>query len=528
VGVSAFVAAQELAVEPGTEPLAELMSHEDPSRIAVLYFRSRGGGDDAEFLAAGLTESLIDELSTVDALHVVSSNGSDLYRGSTLPLDSIGRALEVGTLVDGTVAVSGDEVRVSISMVDATDGTQFESRRFDRPRSEIFDLQDSLSVQVAEFLRGKVGEEVGQVQIRRGTSSQEAWERYQRAALAEQSSKTILDEGDVQGAGRELTRADSLFHASEEADEDWVAPKARRSWLAYAQSRLGGLDRSQYLDWIETGIGHADRALALAPNDADALEAKATLTYWSYLLNLADDPDAAFEEAEALFNAALAANPDQASAQTSLSHLLMNKGWVPEAKAAARTAYQNDPFLENANLTLWRLTTSSWDLEDAAEARRWCNEGLRRFPDDYRFHDCQVRVFALPQVEPDIPRAWEHYRVFVELTPPQLRLISEKQGLIYMAMALVRADLPDSARAVAIRGRASGEEDPVRALALLESIVWTWLEDYDEAIQLMGLYISANPAQLEGYRGLVANRDLPWYHKALADQPRFRTLVGVN
>jgi TolB-like protein len=504
----------------------ELKPNEDPRRVAVLYFDTQGGGDDAEFLATGLTESLIDELSTVKALKVVSRNGSELYRHQRPPMDSIGRALGVGTIVDGKVAVAGDRVRVNVSMIDASDGSQFQSTSFDRKRADLFDLQDTLSLQVADFLRRKIGQEMGQIELRRTTHSVEAWELLQQASVAGERATEAVRRGDVPGASRELVQADSILARAEQADPSWVEPITRRGWLAYRQSRLGGFDRSQYGEWISIGLARADSALALAPDDPSALELKGTLLYWKYLLNLYDDEDqaqSAFSQAEALLRKA-----DTPSARASLSHLLLNEGETAQAKIAAQSSYDADPFLENANLTVWRLTRASWDLGDSRETARWCNEGLRRFPDDYRFHQCQLMLYALPDVPSDIPAAWEDERRFVELSPPQIRTISEKQGLQYMAMALVRADLPDSARAVAVRGRASPSIDPLRDIALLESIPRCWLGDWDEAVRLMGLYLAANPSTVAAYKESVAKGQVYWYHEGLQNQPRFRALLGLN
>jgi len=525
VGASAWVARANLM--PEVEGLVELGQTEDPRRVAVLYFGAQGGGEDAEFLAAGLTESLIDELTTVDSISVVSRNGSQLFRDEPRPApDSIGRALGVGTLVDGTVAVAGDRVRVTVNMVNAGDGTQFETTRFERPRQELFELQDTLSLQVADFLRRRIGRELDRIVLRRRTDSQEAWELVQQASVTADRTAEYMEHGDVEAASRALEEADGILARAEQADPSWVEPVTRRGWLAYRQSRLGGLDRSGYDEWTTVGLEHADRALAMSPQDRSALELKGTLLYWRYLLNLIPDEteaDQAFHDAEELFRAA-----GTPAAQASLSHLLANKGENELAYSAARNSYDADPFLENANLTLWRMAQMQWTLGDDRQSRRWCDEGLRRFPEDFRFHQCQLMVFALEGVAPDVAAAWGHLERFVELSPPQVREFNEKQGLQYMAMALVRAQLPDSARAVMVRGRAPADVDPVRTIAMLESIPRSWLGDWDEVMRLMGLYLSANPLQVDGYKNSLAENAIPWYHRGLQDRPDFRSLVGLN
>jgi TolB-like protein len=527
VGASVIVARANTRVDEVESASIVLSDTEDPRRVAVLYFDTQGGGEDAAFLAAGLTESLIDELGTVDSLSVVSRNGSELFRQAPRPpADSIGRALGVGLLVDGTVALAGERVRVTVDMVDAADGTQLRSTRFERPRAQLFDLQDSLSLQVADFLRAEIGLELGQIVLRRGTDSREAWERVQQASLVEDRADEALDLREVDQASATLVAADSILAIAEAADPGWVEPVSRRGWLAYRQSRLGGFDRATWDQWIEIGLGHADRALAIDPDDPSSLDLKGTLLYWRYLLGLIPDPedaDEAYRTAEDLLRAA-----GTPSAQASLAHLLVNRGEIQLGYAAARNSYEADPFLSNANLTLWRLTSSQWDLGDDRQSRRWCDEGRRRFPDYYRFQQCRLMLQSLPGVTPDIPEAWDALARFVELSPPQNAELNEKLGLQLVGAALARAELADSARAVMVRGRASAELDPARGVALRESIGRVILSDWDEATRLMGLYFSANPTAVIGYRTSLAQNMMPWYHAGLEDQPAFRSLLGLN
>ena len=63
---------------------------------------------------------------------------------------------------------------------------------------------------------------------------------------------------------------------------------------------------------------------------------------------------------------------------------------------------------------------------------------------------------------------------------------------------------------------------------MLESIPRSWLGDWDEVMRLMGLYLSANPLQVDGYKNSLAENAIPWYHRGLQDRPDFRSLVGLN
>jgi TolB-like protein len=531
IGTTGFVARSGLTAEGSAAIMAELAPTQDPSRVAVLYMDARGGGD-AEFLASGLTEALIDQLGSVTGLYVVSRNGAQLFRGRTAPPDSIGNTLQVGALVGGTVALAGDRVRVDVALTSSVTGEQIASRRLERPRAEIFALQDELADTVAVFLRQAIGREVGARTLRVSTRSIRAWEFVTQATQATDGAMVLASSGDMHSATQSLAAADSLLAAAEAADPLWVEPIVRRGWVAYRQARLGGTDQSHNEKWIATGLEHATRALAASPHNAGALELRATLGYLRRILNLAhtaDEADRLLHDAEDGLRAAIAAaNGRHASAQNSLAHLLINKGEMAQAKMNALQAYEMDPFLENAHLTIWRIFTSSWSMQDTRDAQKYCAEGMRRFPNDFRFRQCQLMLPALPGAQFDIPGAWAMLDEFTQASPPQVREVNRRRGMIYISMALARAGMADSARAVARSARAGTDIDPLRELSWLESVTWTWLGDTDEAVRQLSLWLSANPHALEGLRADATRRELPWYHRTLLDEPAFRSLVGIR
>ncbi|HEU5050557.1 MAG TPA: serine/threonine-protein kinase [Gemmatimonadales bacterium] len=499
----------------------------DPKRIAVMYFDTRGG-DSLQFLADGLTEALIGQLSQVEPLTVISRNGVDGYRGAAP--DSVARALNVGTLVQGRVEQAGDLLRLTVAMLDE-EGEEIRGTRkvIDRPRGDIFALQDSLAVEVAQFLRARVGEEVSVQESRAGTRNATAWETLQRARDAAERIDQLIASRDTAAVSRQFARADSLFAQAAGEDDRWAAPHTERAWLAFQRVRItiAGGDRSAAARWLEAGRAHAENAVqrsARSP-DADALEARATLVYWRWLLGLEPDPDRGeglLDSAEADFRASIAANPGQASALTSLAHLLVNRGRVAEAQLAATDAYEKDPYLSAANTTVWRLFGTSLDLEDEVNAPRWCEEGQRRFPEDPRFVECQLKLFALRNYPPDIPKAWQLLERYVELSAPEIRDYRRLRGEMLVAIALVRAGRADSARSVMERVRQNtGDLDPTRELQYFEAIAQTMLGDKDRAFELLATYIAVNPSQRRSFR-----LDETWWLRPLRDDPRYARLSG--
>jgi len=498
--------------------LEQLGETEDPRRVAVLYFEPRTPQEEVPFIAAGLSEALIDELSTVGALKVVSRNGVAPFREAAIAPDSVGRALQVATIVNGTVSMADDDLRVAVSFVNAATGDQFGTTRVDGTYSELFQLQDDLAQEVGGFLLRTLGEEIEEIELRAGTDNVEAWSLVQRAAPIEERANGFMQMGDIDAALASLTTADSVLALAEEVAPEWVEPTVRRGWLDYQASRFTGFDDRAAADsWIARGMEHADVAVRLEPENPDALELRGTLQYWKYLLNLGgppDDAEALVRAAEGDLRASVAANPQQASAWTSLSHLLLNQDRVPEAKVAALRSYEADPYLRNVHLTIWRIFGASFDLGDVIEARRWCEEGRRRFPERPRFRQCEIWVNAMPNADPDFDRVWAALDEWVELSPPDDREFNRRQGQMFVALALAQEGLADSARNVAVRARTGPDIDPTRNIAWWEAVVRSFLGDMDEAIEQWNVHVAATPdvsPEDEDY----------WYTEALREDPRF-------
>jgi TolB-like protein len=498
----------------------------DPKHIAVLYFEQRGGADSLSYLADGLTEALIHELGQVSQLQVISRNGVMPYKKAAVSPDSIGRALRVGTLVEGTVTQAANRLRVNVSLINAASGNEIGSKVIERPREEIFALQDDLAKEVSIFLRQQLGQEITLRESRQGARNPKAWDQLQRAEQTTKDVDPLLASGDTSAAGRRLGEADSLLAGAEALDPSWSAPAVMRGWLAYRQTDLvPGLDKDVYAKWLGEGLKHADRALTLKPNDPDALELRGTLRYWRYLINLEPDQSAATQllaSAEQDLRAAVAGNPSAALAWTWLSHMLMGQGQTAEAKLAALRAYEADPYLATVRTTIWRLFQASLDLEDEAESKHWCEEGYRRFPQYYRFTECQLWIFALKGVKPDLPKAWQLLDAYVKLVPANSREFNQHFGQILVSMAIARAGMVDSARHVAERARADASIDPTRDLAQFEAAARLIMGDKEEALRLLTTYVAANPQVRAGMA-----KDDTWWFRDLRSDPRWRSLMGL-
>jgi tetratricopeptide (TPR) repeat protein len=417
--------------------------------------------------------------------------------------------------------------------VNGSNGTEIGSKVLERPREQIFALQDDLAKEVAFFLRQQLGREIQVEAARVGTSNAATWELVQKALTEARGADPLAAAGDTAAASRQYQRADSLLGQAEVSDPAWVTPPTQRAWLAYRRARAAGVEKGPGDEWTRKGLQHAEKALRLKPNDSDALEARGILVYWRWLLNLEPNPEKGAKllaEAEKDLRASVAANPGQASAWTTLSHLLINKSETAEAKLAAMRAYESDPYLANADVTLWRLFSTSADLEDGIEANHWCEEGNHRFPKDPRFTECQIWVLFLRGQKPDIDKAWELYQQFVELTPPDARESEALRGKMMVAVVIARAAttsgnarLRDSAQAVIAQSRGDPSIDPTRDLAQWEAIAQTMLGNKDEAFRQLSTYLASNPQQR-----VSLGKEQLWWFKDLRGDPRWTALAGTQ
>lgn len=497
----------------------------DPHRIAVRYYQDLSRRQTLGHIADGLTEALIGRLAEVSALDVISKNGVAPYRGSDVPRDSIARALRVGSLVEGSVESVGQRLRVTVRLVDGASGADIERTSFERPMGEVLQIRDTLAEQVATFLRQRLGEEVRLREQKAGTRSVAAWVLVQQAEVTRKRADSLARADDLSAAERALGGADSMLASAEAADPAWLEPVVLRAAVAYRHSRPPfPRDPPHVAPWIGVGLQHAERALQREPNHARALELRGTLRYWSWLLRLAPGPsDAAalLREAEQDLRAAVRLDPSLASAWSVLSHLHATNSDLVQAKLDAQRGYEADAFYSTADV-VWRLYTTSYDLEQFADAMHWCDEGERLFPKTARFVECQLWLLTTKAKQPDVTGAWRLVSELQRLTPESDWSFVRLKAQMIVAAVLARAGLGDSARRLAVRSRASPEIDPARSQVYYEAFVRTLVGDRDDALRLLKEYLAANPEQRAD---LV--QDYQWWFRDLRDDPRYRDMAGT-
>jgi TolB-like protein/Tfp pilus assembly protein PilF len=471
-----------------------------PDHIAVLYFKDGVlfSPDDA-YIGSALTETLIEQLSSQDALTVISGNGVRQFENDAVPPDSIARSLNVGTIVDGTVMTTRDSVVVRITVI-GPDGAVLKPYRIASPRGSSLVLADDVARDVSDFLRERIGDEVNQQRWERGTQNDSAWGLVKRSVRLEKLSHAVLEKDGPDAAVEILLRADSLAAAAERLDPAYSDATIRRAWYAYGRAFYSFNPAHQNLqrmnEAFDEGYAHATRALVRHPADAQAMEVRGALAK----LQLTLTPGAAansglLAQAEQDLRNASMKDPGRARALSNLSDLLQARGDYTQASAYAKMAYDADAYLEDVNI-LNRLFKNSFETGHDADARKWCDEAVRRRRYEPPSAFCTLELMAWSKLaQPSIPDAW----AIVESTAAQPPMGEYyRPHLEVLASAVIaRAGKPDSARAVLTRALARNTPDP--EMLLLEAGTRVILNENDSARALVARYLESNPA----WRGIL-------------------------
>lgn len=510
-----YVARQEAVAAAGASSM-------DLRRIAVRYFDDLSGDGEHGYLAGGLTDDLIDALGRVRTLDVVSRNGMEGFRGQAgVGADSVARALGAGTVLYGTVDAGGERVRLTVRVADGESGVEVLRASLEGSLSEVLLLREELARRVSALLEEWLGEEIELRWDEEGPGDGRAWTLVQRAERAIRAMEAAHAGGDRDEMLAAYTRADGLLEEAETLDEGWAEPATLRAWAAYRRSQMA-VEATEAARWLVEGEAHTRRALDRSPNSARVLEIRGALRYRAWLQDVAlgaDEGEVLLRTARSDLERAVDIDSSRAIAHQLLSRLYADALHdVARASVAARTAYQEDPYLEAADTLVWRLFRFSWQQRQLNQARRWCEEGSRRFPADPRFVRCELDLMTTTAAEPDVDGAWSLVARLDSLAAGGTGEESPAAGRIMAAGVLARAGMPDSARAVLdrVRSDTTGAGDAPEILILEAEIRSRVLGDQDGAVELLERYRAARPDEAV---------EAGWWWTDLRGHPRFEELV---
>jgi TolB-like protein len=488
----------------------------DPTRIAVLYFDDLSREGELQYLADGFTEALIHELAQVDRLRVVSRNGVRPYRDTDLPLDSVARALSAGTLVEGSLERVGDRLRAFVQLIDGATSEHLLSRSIERDGDDLLALRDDIVREAAELLRRRLGEELRLRSRPEDVGSDRAWELVQRAQALIGEAGDLYSDGASEAALRTLDRVEPLLVEAESLAPRWPLPVVRRGNVAFGRAVWGPSDGREAA--FAAADAHAARALALVPDDPDALRLRGSVAFQrTFLANSAPNSDSLHALAEDYLRAALRTAPDRADILRLLSSVLQARGRFAEAEQVVERAFEHDPFLEDAERILTQLCTMSLERVDDAGVERHCGDLYRRFPD--RPIAVYLSLWALwDDSAPDIDRAWELVEAGRRIPAEVTRASGVDAYELPVAAMLARVGARDSARAVLRRARErTANEGPDH---YGEAFVLLNLGERDSAVASLRLLLRDQP----GMRSYLTS-DRAW--EELWNYPPFQELVGT-
>jgi TolB-like protein/Tfp pilus assembly protein PilF len=323
-------------VDPVLSPLPA-----DDLSIAVLPFADLSKDKDQQYFTDGLSEELLNLLVRVDELRVASRTSSFAYRGSTLSIPEISKALNVGHILEGSVRKDGDRIRITAQLIEAGTDRHLWSENFDREFVDIFSIQDEIANAIVLALTGELGmggEKV--ITVEAVTENLDAYEMYLTA-------RELFIKRD------QLPESIRLFRKAVELD-----PNFARAWAG-----LAAVEAIIYDYVFDDGIDHfprakaaAEKAISLNPDMSMALATLGTLS---------SDWDRDIISSMGYFDAALEKDARNTSAWLWRGMDLHNSGFLDEAMASLQKCIDIDPGYQNCRGHLARVYMNKGDLVTA-------------------------------------------------------------------------------------------------------------------------------------------------------------------
>lgn len=348
IGLLAFALIVSISfnvTEIGQQRHAASPSPDRPS-IAVLPFTSRSSDSENQYFTDGIHDDLLTRLSNIESLRVISRTSVLEYRDTTKKLPQIGKELDVATIVEGAVQRSGNQVRITVQLIDAQTDEHIWAHTYDREMTmaNVFKIQSEISAQIANSLRAALTPEEQTRLASVPTTSLEAYtlyaagrnnltqRRFESLQLARQQfEQAITLDPNFAKAHAGLAQTNLILLSNHQAITPSVAYELAEqsiaraleldSNLGEAYAVLGLLEASR---WEHTRLGDGNvraagafrRAIDLSPNLPDAYVWFSSLREW----------EGDYEEAINLLTQAIRVDPLGRIAYVNLPGLLALQG----------------------------------------------------------------------------------------------------------------------------------------------------------------------------------------------------------
>ena len=230
--------------------------------VAVLYFENLSGAKEDEYFRDGMTEDVITELSKITGLRAFPRVAVLGFRDQPVPAPQVGQQLGAGYVLTGSLRRAGQRLRITAQLVETRTGQTMWGERYDRELKDVFDVQDEIARSITQALRITLSPQEEKAIARKPTENAQAYDYFLRGRRYARR----LSRSDLEFAIQTYEQAIAL-------DRDFALAHAG---IAYACGLFYEW-HEQNERWVEKGLAACERALAIEPQLAEALAARAQL-----------------------------------------------------------------------------------------------------------------------------------------------------------------------------------------------------------------------------------------------------------
>jgi adenylate cyclase len=171
--------------QSGESRHATMIDHIEPERksIAVLPFTNMSTDIEPEYFCDGIAEDILNDLTSLEDLHVVARTSSFAFKGQNLDIREIGMKLGAQTIVEGSVRKAGNRLRISAQLINVSDGYHLWSERYDREMEDVFAIQDEIAKSIVQALEAKLSMREKRALDKIQTQDVEAYDFYMRGRM---------------------------------------------------------------------------------------------------------------------------------------------------------------------------------------------------------------------------------------------------------------------------------------------------------------------------------------------------------
>ncbi len=287
--------------------------------IAVMPFVNESGNADTEYLSDGMTETLINSLSQLPRLSVKARSSVFHYKGKTVNPRTVGSELNVQAILNGRVVQRGDNLLLSLELVDAQTGNQIWGEQYNRKWTELVSLQSEIARDVSNKLRAKLSSTEQQQVAKSYTANPEAYRLYLKGRYHWNKRED-----------KEFIKALEYFQQAIDKD-----PTYALAYVGLADSYLLG-DYGNLSRWekVSKAKAAAQKALEIDATLGEAHTTLANIKHWD---------DWNWEEAEKEYKLAIELSPNYATAHHWYAESLSAVGRFDESFAEYKRALELDP-----------------------------------------------------------------------------------------------------------------------------------------------------------------------------------------